>query len=430
MATTERIRISTEVLEDIQEKLEQLNSELQSNCSAVRLWADRIERQSGADLQISTGLKVIGSGDARALLRKCDKALRLCEQESQRLTKAIGSGSTLFVDNENMLVSRFNNESMGDASGYQGTGGGGGTGGTGEENPVSEEEKNSFVAGMMDFVQNLLSLGDDGQKIFDGLIAAIRAFGGTALSAELIALSNAGLSGIAKNAALESLFGKMSGLSVAAFVLKVATGVASDIQNGVAPDRIACNAIGNTITAALTTVGGAVVGDLLTAGIVAAVGAICPPAAGPLTYVIRPLCNMVATMGIDALMGVEIFGKSVNEHINDAVYAAYNGIKDGIEYAKEAFNTLGDMAQTGAEMIQQGVESAIDFTSDVIDAGKEAISDAVDAGKEFMNNAIDNGKEFVNNAIDKGREAVSDFGEAIQDGITGFIDGGLSLLGA
>ena len=61
--------------------------------------------------------------------------------------------------------------------------------------PVSEEEKNSFVAGMMDFVQNLLSLGDDGQKIFDGLIAAIRAFGGTALSAELIALSNAGLSG-------------------------------------------------------------------------------------------------------------------------------------------------------------------------------------------------------------------------------------------
>lgn len=418
MAASGKIRISTEALENIQAMLDELNSQLESNSSAVRSWADRIEKQSGAELKIATGSKMLGNGDTRELLKKCDKALRLCEQESRRLTKAIGSGSTLFSDNENKLVARFNGEGMGEASGYQGGGNGSG-GATGEGNAVSEEEKNSFVSGMMDFVQNLLSLGEDGQKIFDGLMAAIRAFGGASLSAELIALSNAGLSGIAQNAALESLFGKMSGLSIASFVLKVASGVASDIQNGVAPDRIACNAIGNTITAALTTVGGAVVGDLLTAGIIAAVGAICPPAAGPLTYVVRPLCNMLATMGVEALMGMEIFGKSVNEHINDAVYAAYNGIKDGLEYTKEVFNTIGDMAQTGAEVIQQGFENAVDFAEDVIDTGKEVIS-----------NAVESGREFVENAYEAGKDAVKDFGEAVQDGISDFFEGGLSLLGA
>lgn len=416
MATADMIRVSTDTLEDIQAKLNMVRRELESSCSAVRSWASRIDKKSGADVMVAVSGKLLSSGDVKSVLESCNRALRTCEQESLRLTRAINASSTLFTSNENKLVSNFNGADEGSASTHQG----GGDGGAAEEGGASEEEKSAFIAGMMDFLQNLLSMGDDGQKIFAGIMAAIRAFGGS-LSAQAMALSNMSLSAIMKSSAAEALFGKMSGLAVAAFVMKVATGVASDIQNGVAADRIVCNAIGNTVTAAITTIGGAVVGDVLATGILAAVAAIpgAQAAVVPLSYVVYPLCNAAATMGIDALMGMEVFGQPVSEYINDAVYAAYNGITEGIEYAKEAFSTIADYAQTGAEVIQQGFESAVDYASDVIDTGMEMVSDA-----------IDNGKEFVNNAIDAGREAVSDFGETVYDGFSNIINGGLSWLGA
>ena len=422
------IRISTETLDDLHSRLTRVTLDLDSCMQSVRSVMGKIDRQSGANVQVPVSIGnrsygvCISGGTAKEVLNNCTRAIGVCKESSHRLSAAVKNSSALFLDNEDSLIALFENTDEGSTSTNQGSGSSSG-GGAG-----SEMEKNDFVSGMMDFLQKLLSMGDDGQKIFAAIMAAIRALGGSALSAQAIALSNMSLAEIISSSAGEALFGKMSGLAVASFLMKVATGVASDIESGLPADRIICNALGNTITGALTTIGGAVVGDVAATALMGALAAVpgLQPALPAISFVVYPLCNVIATMGIDAAMSMEVFGKPVSQHLNDAIYAAYNGITEGVQVAQEVFSTLSDYAQTGAEMIQQGVESVVDFAGDVVDSGVEFVNNVVDNSVEFVNDVVDSGVEFVNDVVDSGQEFISN----VADGFTGLVNTGLSWLGA
>lgn len=418
MASNDMIRVSTETLSDIVTKLNSLRSELQQQVGAVNSVMGRIDRASGSEVAVNISLGsrqsgvIISGGPVKTVLNNCVRAMRVCTEESSRLAGAVRNSSEMFTANERALIARFEGVEQGEASSHQTTGSG-----AAADGGAAEAEKNSFISGMMDFLQKLLSMGDDGQKIFQGIMAALRALGGSALPASVIAMSNMSLAELLSSSATDAMFGKMSGLSVAAFLMKVASGVASDIESGLPADRIVCNAIGNSITSAFTIVGGAVVGNAAATAITGAIAAIpgLQGVAAALAPVLYPVCNAAATMGIDALMSLEVGGQPVSQYVNDAIYAAYTGIQEGVQFAQEVISTVGDIAQTGADMIQQGVESVVDFAGDV-----------VDSGAEFVSNVVDSGTEFVNNITD----TISDGVSAVTDGVSNLFSAGLSWLGA
>lgn len=236
-----------------------------------------------------------------------------------------------------------------------------------------------------------MSLGADGEKILTAIWAAIRAIFGNKLPAELYKFASMPIGELMKATVKDGFLGKLTGLDIAAFIGKVGLNLITDINAGLPADRILCNAVANALMATLSTVGGAVLGDLgatALAGVVSAVPGL--QATVPFVAAIsRPILRMVATYGIETALGMKIDGKPVSEHIKDGIYNAYKGISEAIPHVQEAISTISEYAQTGAEMIRDGVENVVDTASDMISDGISTIQDGISNIQDGVSDFVD-----------------------------------------
>lgn len=410
MAASDMIRVSTDTLEDLQARLRTLQGRIGSEAGAVQALAGRIDQACGANVAVS--IKLPGQGTAnnvQAALDACVRALRLCSEESLRIRSAVGGASSLFLQNERELTRSFNGENIG-VSGEDVLPEGATQPlmGTAAEGGLMDWLREN-MPGMADFLAKLMSMGEKGESIFKMLMSIMRALGGEGLSAEALFYSNMSPFQLAKQASASALFEDLSKLEILSFVMEVASGLVSDISSGVEADRVVTNAISNTLIAALKTVGAKVVGDAVATALVAAIGSIpgAQPAIPLVTAIAYPACRFAAAYGFDALMNLNIKGQPISEYIKDGVYNAYKGIGEAVEFAKEAFNTIGEYAQTGAEMIWDGVQDAGEAIAEGWENTKEAVQDGLDAMREAAQDGLEKAQEFFDNGWDFIRDSAS-----------------------
>lgn len=125
MASNDKIRFSSEMLEDIIKQLQQTQSAFQSQKAKLSAICSNLDRQSGGELQLSGSISLrcgvsIGSGSVKSMLSDFDKAINACSGDIGGLSQSLGNVCDMFTETEKRIMNRFNGMSAAEASRYAG----------------------------------------------------------------------------------------------------------------------------------------------------------------------------------------------------------------------------------------------------------------------------------------------------------------------
>ena len=121
MSGNETIRFSTDAMEEIVAQLKRVQSEILSQKSQMSAICSSIEKQSGAELELTGGSASlhcgakINSGQVKSMLGDYERAFAACANGAKSLSGAVSRASSLFEEKENELLKRF--EGIGVSSG-------------------------------------------------------------------------------------------------------------------------------------------------------------------------------------------------------------------------------------------------------------------------------------------------------------------------
>ena len=121
MSGNETIRFSTDAMEEIVAQLKRVQSEILSQKSQMSAICSSIEKQSGAELELTGGNASlhcgakINAGQLKSMLGDYEKAFSACANGAKSLSGAVMRASGLFEEKENELLKRF--EGIGVSSG-------------------------------------------------------------------------------------------------------------------------------------------------------------------------------------------------------------------------------------------------------------------------------------------------------------------------
>ena len=118
MGKYDKIRFSSEALEDIIRQLQQTQSSFLNQRSKLNAIYSNLDKQSGGELQLSGSMSLrcgvsIGSGNVKSMLSDFGKAINACSGDIDSLSKSLNNVSNMFTDMENRIINRFNGISEG-----------------------------------------------------------------------------------------------------------------------------------------------------------------------------------------------------------------------------------------------------------------------------------------------------------------------------